>query len=159
MLIREATAEDWPAIWPFFHEIVSAGDTFTYPTDLGEDESREMWMLAAPNRTVVAVDDTGDVVGSAKMNSNQGGPGSHIASASYMVAAAHSGRGVGRALCEYSLAWARETGFRGCSSTRSLRRIRGHWRYTGHSASRCWARCPGGSGTRHRDTWACTSCT
>ena len=24
MLIREADTEDWPAVWPFFHEIVSA---------------------------------------------------------------------------------------------------------------------------------------
>jgi hypothetical protein len=26
--IRDATAADWPAIWPFLHEIVAAGDTF-----------------------------------------------------------------------------------------------------------------------------------
>ena len=29
MQIREATAADWPAIWPFFHDIVAAGETFT----------------------------------------------------------------------------------------------------------------------------------
>jgi ribosomal protein S18 acetylase RimI-like enzyme len=39
------------------------------------------------------------------------GDGSHIASASYMVDPAHSGRGVGRALCEDSLEWARTAGF------------------------------------------------
>ncbi|MET9517594.1 GNAT family N-acetyltransferase [Streptomyces sp. NPDC002994] len=112
MLIREATAEDWPAIWPFFHEIVAAGETLTYPLHLGEDDAREWWHLSAPNRTVVAVDDAGTVLGTAKMNRNHMGNGSHIASATYLVDPKHSGRGVGRALCEYSVAWAREAGFR-----------------------------------------------
>ncbi|MDN3297053.1 GNAT family N-acetyltransferase [Streptomyces ficellus] len=114
MEIREATSEDWPAIWPFFRTIVAAGDTFTYPPDLGEEEGRDWWLLAAPNRTVVAVDDqAGAVLGTAKMNNNQMGNGAHIASASYMVDPAHGGRGVGRALVEYTLEWARGAGFRG----------------------------------------------
>ncbi|MEU0696354.1 GNAT family N-acetyltransferase [Streptomyces niveus] len=112
MLIREATPQDWPAIWPFFHGIVAAGDTFTYPTDLEERVARDWWLLAPPNRTVVAVDDADTVIGTAKMNANHMGNGGHIASASYMVDPAHMGRGVGRALCEYSLEWARTAGFR-----------------------------------------------
>ncbi|GAA4900018.1 GNAT family N-acetyltransferase [Streptomyces coeruleoprunus] len=110
--IREATADDWPAIWPFFHQIVAAGETFTYPADLGPEEARGWWMLEPPNRTVVALDGSGTVIGSAKMNNNQNGNGSHVASASYMVDPAHGGRGVGRALVEYSLEWARAAGFR-----------------------------------------------
>lgn len=125
MLIREATAADWPAIWPFFREIVAAGETYPYPLDLGEEQGRDLWLLPGPDRTVVAVnDEDGDesgnegrgggatVLGTAKMNANRQGNGSHVASASYMVDPAHSSRGVGRALCEYSLAWARERGFR-----------------------------------------------
>lgn len=112
MLIREATAEDWPAIWPFFHEIVAAGETFTYPLGLGEADALDWWLLKSPNRTVVAVDEGGSVLGTAKMNNNQMGNGSHIASASYMVDPRHSGQGVGRALCEYTIDWARTAGFR-----------------------------------------------
>ncbi|MEU1486639.1 GNAT family N-acetyltransferase [Streptomyces sp. NPDC005752] len=112
MLIREATDEDWPAIWPFFHAIVAAGETFTYPTDLGEDLARGWWILPGPDRTVVAVDDAGTVLGTAKMNRNHMGNGSHIASASYMVDPERSGRGVGRALCEYTVDWARTAGYR-----------------------------------------------
>ncbi|MGC5342026.1 GNAT family N-acetyltransferase [Streptomyces sp. DT171] len=112
MLIREATAEDWSAIWPFFHKIVAAGETFTYPLDLDEEAARDWWLLPAPNRTVVAVDDDGTVLGTAKMNTNHMGNGSHIAGASYMVDPRHSGRGVGRALCAYSVEWARAAGFR-----------------------------------------------
>ncbi|WP_406245180.1 GNAT family N-acetyltransferase [Streptomyces anulatus] len=112
MLIREATPEDWPSIWPFFHEIVSAGETLTYPLDLGEEDAEGWWFVAAPSRVVVAVDDDGTVLGTAKMNRNHMGNGSHIASATYMVDPAHSGRGVGRALCEYSVDWARAEGYR-----------------------------------------------
>lgn len=112
MLIREATTEDWRAIWPFFHEIVAAGETFTYPLRLSESDGRDGWLLSPPNRTVVAVDDSGTVLGTAKMNRNHLGNGSHIASASYMVDPAHSGRGVGRALCTYTIDWARAAGFR-----------------------------------------------
>uniref|UniRef100_A0AAU3GMA4 GNAT family N-acetyltransferase n=1 Tax=Streptomyces sp. NBC_01401 TaxID=2903854 RepID=A0AAU3GMA4_9ACTN len=112
MLIREATDEDWPAIWSFFHVIVAAGETFTYPVDLDEDTARGWWLLPEPNRTVVAVDDGGSVLGTAKMNRNHMGNGSHIASASYMVAPEHSGRGLGRALCAYTLDWARAAGYR-----------------------------------------------
>lgn len=112
MLIREANAADWPAIWPFFHEIVAAGETCSYPRDLGETAARELWLLRPPGRTVVAVDDAGTVLGSAKMNPNHLGGASHIAGASFMVDPRHGGRGVGRTLGEYALAWARTEGYR-----------------------------------------------
>ncbi|MFF8940359.1 GNAT family N-acetyltransferase [Streptomyces paradoxus] len=112
MLIREATEADWPVIWPFFHDITAAGETFTYPFDLGRDEARGWWLLPPPDRTVVAVDEAGTVLGTAKMNANHHGNGAHVASASYMVDPAHRHRGVGRALCEHTLQWAREQGYR-----------------------------------------------
>ncbi|MGP3983057.1 GNAT family N-acetyltransferase [Streptomyces sp. KR80] len=112
MLIREATPGDWPAIWPFLHRIVAAGETYTWPRDVSEEQAREMWCLEPPGRTVVAVDDDGTVLGSAKMNPNHMGPASHISSASFMVAPEHAGRGVGRALGEYALNWARTEGYR-----------------------------------------------
>ncbi|MBK3558697.1 GNAT family N-acetyltransferase [Streptomyces sp. MBT56] len=112
MLIREAISEDWPAIWPFFHAIVSAGETLTYPLDLGEEDAEGWWFVPAPSRVVVAVDEAGTVLGTAKMNRNHMGNGSHIASATYLVDPAHSGRGVGRALCQYSVDWARAEGYR-----------------------------------------------
>ncbi|MYV99948.1 GNAT family N-acetyltransferase [Streptomyces sp. SID3343] len=112
MMIREATIEDWPEIWSFLRPIVVAGETLTYPLDLGHDDARDWWFLASPNRTVVAVDETGTVLGTAKMNRNHMGNGSHIASATYLVDPVRSGRGVGRALCEYSIAWARAAGYR-----------------------------------------------
>lgn len=51
-------------------EIVAAGETYTYPRDLSEEQARAMWLLEPPGRTVVAVDDDGAVLGTAKMNPN-----------------------------------------------------------------------------------------
>ena len=113
MKIRTADAGDWAAIWPFFHEIAAAGQTYCYPPDLSFDQGRQWWMLQPPGRTVVAVDQDGAVLGSAKMNPNQGGGGAHIASASFMVAPEAAGRGVGRLLGEHAVDWARGAGYRG----------------------------------------------
>jgi GNAT superfamily N-acetyltransferase len=112
VLIREAAPDDWDAIWPFFHEIVAAGETYAYDPDLDEEQGRRLWMIPPPERTVVATDSGDMVVGTANMYANRPGPGSHVASASFMVDPEHSGRGTGRALGEYVLEWARDSGFR-----------------------------------------------
>ena len=112
MMIRDATPADWPRIWPFLHAIVAAGDTYTWPRDVTEARARELWMSEPPSRTVVATDQDGTVLGSAKFGPNHMGPAAHIANASFMVDPAHAGRGVGRALGEHVLAEARAEGYR-----------------------------------------------
>ena len=110
MLIREAVADDWPSIWPFFIDIVRAGESYAYPDDLTSESGRALWMEASPSRTVVAVID-GAVVGSAKMGPNRGGRGAHVSTASFMVDPAVQGKGVGRALGQYVIDWARSAGY------------------------------------------------
>ena len=112
MRIREATGDDWAAIWPFLHAIVAAAETYVYDPEMGADEARALWMVPPPARVVVAIDDDGAVLGTANMYANRPGPGSHVASASFMVDPARSGEGVGRALGEDMIEWAREAGFR-----------------------------------------------
>jgi ribosomal protein S18 acetylase RimI-like enzyme len=112
MLIREANAADWPAIWRFMRRIVAAGETFAWARDISEERARGMWMHELPGRTVVAVDAGGTVAGTAETHPNQGGPGSHIANAGFMVDPGQAGRGVGRALAGHVLRQARADGYR-----------------------------------------------
>ncbi len=112
--IREARPGDWDAIWPFFHQIVAAGETYAYDPAMTKSEGRSMWMVDAPARTVVATGSGPDdvILGTANMYANRQGPGSHVASASFMVDPGHGGQGVGRTLGEHVIEWARESGFR-----------------------------------------------
>jgi len=115
MDIREATADDWAAIWPFFREIVTARETYAYDPELTDEQARSLWMSPSGSklsRTTVAVDADGTVLGSANMYPNRPGPGSHVASASFMVDTSKRGHGVGRALCQDMIDWAAASGFR-----------------------------------------------
>jgi len=110
--IREATDDDWPAIWPFFQEVVQAQDTYAYDPEMESAEARALWMERPPSHTVVAVEDH-EVIGTAKMGPNRPGPGAHVGTASFMVSPQARGRGVGRALAEYVIDWHRAQGYRG----------------------------------------------
>jgi L-amino acid N-acyltransferase YncA len=109
--IRDATRSDWLHIWPIVREVLLAGDTFAYSPKMTEEEAQEQWMVAAPGRTTVAIDSV-VVLGTANMYANRAGPGAHVASASFMVPPDAQGRGVGRALVEDAVTWARAAGFR-----------------------------------------------
>ena len=108
--VRVAPDDGWPQIWPLFGELV-ADESYAFPLDLTPDSARPWWMEAPPGRTVVAVDADGAILGSAKMGPNRPGRGSHVATASFMVDPAHTGRGVGRLLGEHVITWATEAGY------------------------------------------------
>ena len=138
MEIRAATAADWPRIWPFLRATFAEGRTYTVHPGIDENRARAMWMLDPPGHTLVAVkpgpDGAERVVGSAKTGPNQGGPGAHVATASFVVDPDAAGRGTGRALGVAVLEWARRAGFRSmqfnavvATNTRAL----GLWRSLG----------------------------
>jgi len=111
VIIREVTEDDWVEFFPTFTEIVEAGETYAFPIGLSLDEARGWWVEKPPGVTVVAVGDDGEVLGSAKSGPNRPGRGSHVATGSFMVTSSARGRGVGRALGEWVIAWAREHGY------------------------------------------------
>lgn len=111
-MIRTATDQDWTEIYPFYSAIMAEGRTYAAPEGQTLEEARPWWMEQPPGRTVVAVEGD-DILGSAKMGPNRPGRGSHIATASFLVNPAHQGKGVGRAMGQHVLDWARAEGYHG----------------------------------------------
>ncbi|KRC66543.1 GCN5 family acetyltransferase [Aeromicrobium sp. Root236] len=112
MQLRDFETDDWAQVWPIVREVVRAADTFTYDPAMTAEQAYATWVQPPPGRTVVAHD--GDaVLGTAHMNTNRPGPGSHVATASFMVAADARGQGVGGALVRDALDWARGLGYAG----------------------------------------------
>lgn len=111
MIIRMMTEEDWVAFFPTYAQVVEAGEAYAFPVGQSLEKARGWWVESAPGVTVVAVSEKGELLGSAKTGPNRPGRGGHVATASFMVASAARGRGVGRALGEWVLSWAREQGY------------------------------------------------
>ncbi len=112
LLIREIEPRDWCLAWPIVWEVVRAADTFAYDPDLSENDAKALWIEHPPGLTVVATEDD-RIFGTAKMGPNRLGPGRHIATASFMVAAAARGRGVGTQLLQFAIDWAKQSGHAG----------------------------------------------
>ena len=113
-VIREADPEiDWlTGIWPIFQAVLAAEDSYPFPADIDEPTARNYWLQPPPAKVFVAVqNDNGAVLGTSLVKANQPGFGAHVANAAFMVAATARGQGVGRALAEHALAWARDAGF------------------------------------------------
>lgn len=108
--IRPIAAADWEQVWPIWSAVVEAGDTYAYPQGLSSDQARDLWCEPAPSEVVVLEQD-GVVLGTAKLGPNRPGRGAHVGTASFMVAGAARGLGVGRSLGEYVVGRLRETGY------------------------------------------------
>ena len=110
MQIREAIESDFEDIWPIFHEIVSAGETYAYPPNTTKQEAKRLWMQL-PRKTYVAEDMDG-IAGSYYIKTNQEGPGSHVCNCGYMVSSKAQGKGVATSMCRHSQEVAIELGYK-----------------------------------------------
>jgi len=107
--IRPAAKGDDAAIWSIMEPILRAGETYALPPDMTKVDGLHYW-TDCDRETFVAEED-GNVIGTYYIRANQMGGGSHVANCGYMTHIAARGRGVARAMCEHSLAHARERGF------------------------------------------------
>ncbi|WP_032097542.1 MULTISPECIES: GNAT family N-acetyltransferase [unclassified Alteromonas] len=110
MEIKEASIQDFDLIWPIFHEVAKAGETYAFRTDTSKEEALNIW-VNTPRKTYIALDD-GEVVGTYYLKTNHAGPGDHVCNCGYMVAASASGKGVATAMCEHSQTMAKELGYK-----------------------------------------------
>ncbi len=109
LIIRQIDADEFGLLWPIFHEVVSAGDTYSYAPDTSFVEARDLW-TGGDARCFVALLD-GVCAGGYMLHANQPGLGNHVANCGYMVSPAMRGRGIASAMCEHSMAQARAAGF------------------------------------------------
>ena len=110
MNIREATQKDFESIWPIFHEIVSLGETYAYPSNTTKSEALKIW-LTSPRKTFV-FEENNQVLGTYYLKTNQAGPGQHVCNCGYMVSSKARGRGLATAMCEHSQKIAIELGYK-----------------------------------------------
>jgi L-amino acid N-acyltransferase YncA len=111
LTFRVADEHDWPAIWPIWHRVVAAGDTYVWPPDTTEEQARALWMPPPPAATLVA-EREGEIVGTALLKPVQPGQGDHVANAGFMIDPERAGGGIGRALAVHTMAEARRRGYR-----------------------------------------------
>jgi L-amino acid N-acyltransferase YncA len=110
MIIREATSKDFEQIWPIFHEIISAGETYAYETDTEKEQAFTIWMKQ-PRKTFIA-EENGNVFGTYYIKANQYGPGKHVCNCGYMVSSLARGKGIATVMCEHSQNTAVQLGYK-----------------------------------------------
>ena len=110
MKIRKATKRDETEISSIILPIIRDGATYALDQDLSEQGAMDYW-LGGDKETFVAVDG-GEVLGTYYIQQNQAGGGRHVCNCGYMTAASASGRGVATAMCNHSISYARDAGYR-----------------------------------------------
>ncbi len=108
--VRDYADADWAAFEPILREVVEEGTTYALDPAIDDSAARAFWGAAA--HRAVATDPDGALLGGAKMGPNRPAQGAHVGTASFLVAGAARGQGVGRALGEYAVQWHRAHGFR-----------------------------------------------
>jgi L-amino acid N-acyltransferase YncA len=119
MKIRAATEADRDAIWAIFHDVVAAGDTYAFDSNISREDALAYWFAPGTHTYIAQCESVGDavtqgrdIVGTYILRANQSGGGSHVANAAFMVGPGARGEGIGRAMGEHCLSEARRLGFR-----------------------------------------------
>lgn len=103
--------DDASSIWRIIGPTIRAGETYALDRGMTEADALGYW-LADDRETFVAEED-GEIVGTYYIRPNQAGAGRHICNCGYMTSATATGRGVARSMCQHSLDYARQRGYRG----------------------------------------------
>jgi L-amino acid N-acyltransferase YncA len=108
--IRKATPEDRDKIWEIIQKVIARGDTYVFAPKSSKRKMLAYWFSKEKHTYVAARE--GVIVGTFLLKNNQPDLGSHIANASYMTLPSIAGRGVGRAMGEFSIIEAKKLGYK-----------------------------------------------
>jgi len=112
--IRKAVETDKSAVWEIIKAVIAGGDTYVFAPDSSEDEMLAFWFSPEKHVYVAVWDEPGgepEIVGTFFLKANQPGLGSHVGNAGYMVKPGQYGKGIGRAMAEWSLEESRRLGY------------------------------------------------
>jgi RimJ/RimL family protein N-acetyltransferase len=116
MIIRRAEPADAQGLTELGNAVGSEPEGWLVTTNGWRDAADERRYLRAirryPHAAVFVAEDEGTVVGRLSIGRDQHPGSRHVADLGLMVAATHRRRGIGRALLEAAVEWARESGVR-----------------------------------------------
>jgi L-phenylalanine/L-methionine N-acetyltransferase len=114
--IRQARPEDAAALVELGAAVGREPEAWLLNTEGWRSVAEERRYLRAlkrhPDASVYVAEDDGAIVGRLSVARDPHGASRHVADLGLMVAASHRRRGVGRALLEQAVEWAREAGIR-----------------------------------------------
>jgi ribosomal protein S18 acetylase RimI-like enzyme len=110
MQIRKAQASDAPAILEIIMPVIREAATYTLDPHLSEAAALAYWLN--PDKDTFVAEEENVIVGTYFIRANQGGGGAHVCNCGYMTRTSSIGRGVARSMCQHSLAYARQRGYR-----------------------------------------------
>lgn len=99
--IRRFEQADWPAVWQIIKPVFRAGETYSFPPDISEEEAHDLWVIV-PAATYVAIDGDNTILGTCFLKPNQPGHGAHICNCGYIVAEQARGLGIASRMCDHS---------------------------------------------------------
>jgi len=108
--IRKAGKKDYDSIWRIIQEVIAPGDTYVFDPDSSRGQMLGYWCGRDKHTYVAELD--GIVAGTFILKDNLPDLGSHVANASYMTQPSYFGKGIGRAMGEFSLSEASRLGYR-----------------------------------------------
>lgn len=111
LTIRPLQRREFDKVWPIFHAIVSAGETYSYDPDTTKDQGAAIWF--AEEKTPYIAEVNGEAVGTFYLRDNQLGLGDHIANGGFMVAPEHAGKGYGTQMALCMIEEAKRAGYTG----------------------------------------------
>ncbi len=110
MNIRQATSSDYNEVWDIFSQVIQSGDTFVFDPRTPKSDLEKLWF--APYMKTFVAEEDGVILGSYFIKPNQIDLGNHVANCGYMISPAARGKGIGQKLCEHSMKFARENGYK-----------------------------------------------
>jgi ribosomal protein S18 acetylase RimI-like enzyme len=110
LVIRESNTEDHDDVWSIIKSVIAGGDTYVFDPNSTREKMIKFWF--APDKHTYVATDNNKIVGSFFIKDNQPDLGSHIANAGYMTSPEARGKGIGKAMGEFSLVEARRIGYK-----------------------------------------------